>query len=289
MKYIPLVIFFWIAAMPLSGQQKRSDLNSMIETEYSFVSAAGELGMRDAFLKFIADDGIIFRPAPLNGKKFLSEAPNRAGLLSWYPAHADISGAGDMGFTTGPADLRRDKDSAAIWFGNFCTVWQKQLNGEWKFEIDIGNQTDKPSVNETPLKYQANGSFSGQLIKGVSRNKPNELFTLDRQFRTISEKLGIAGTYKKFVNDETRILRDGVYPVIGIDQIDHFWRTQNISINFKPLGGKLSLSKDFGFTYGELEMVNNAENGRERFYYMRVYKKDGKHWVIAAEVQSKIE
>ena len=94
------------------SQQKNQNLNSMIATEYAFVAAAAELGTRDAFLKFVADDGIIFRPNPVNGKTFLSSAPKRPGLLSWYPVHAEVSMAGDMGFTTGQAEFRRDKDSA---------------------------------------------------------------------------------------------------------------------------------------------------------------------------------
>lgn len=253
------------------------------------MSAAAELGTRDAFLKFIADDGIIFRPNPLNGKKFLTAAPKRPGLLSWYPAHAEISAAGDMGFTTGPAEFRKDEDSAAIWFGNFCTVWQKQPNGEWKFAIDIGNQNDKPLVDETPLQYQNNSSVKGQLIKGMSHNKPNELLTLDRQFASISEKMGIAETYKKFVIEGSRILRDGIFPVVGLKQIIDYCIGQNVSMNFKPVGGKLSFSKDFGFTYGELELINLENKLREHFNYMHIYKKNGKHWVIAVEVLSKID
>lgn len=289
MKYFIVLIFCIAISNHNFAQQKKQILNSLIATEYAFVAAAAELGTRDAFLKFIADDGIIFRPNPINGKIFLTEAPKRPGLLSWYPIHAELSSAGDMGFTTGPAEFRKDKDSSAIWFGNFCTVWQKQPNGEWKFAIDIGNSNDKPLLISKPLEYKIDASRKSQLIRGMSHNKPNGLLTVDKQFGSLCKKNGIADTYRKFVNEKSRILRDGIFPIDGMKQIADYCDTLNISMNYKPIGGKLSLSKDFGFTYGELSTVNMSNESGERFNYMRIYKKDGNRWVIAIEVLSKIE
>lgn len=271
------------------SQQKNQNLNSMIATEYAFIAAAAELGTRDAFLKFVADDGIIFRPNPVNGKTFLSSAPKRPGLLSWYPVHAEVSMAGDMGFTTGQAEFRRNKDSAAIWFGNFCTVWQKQASGEWKFAIDIGNHNAKPPVVETPLQYQQVTSAEHQLFKGMSHNKADELLELDKKLNLISGEMGNVEMYKKFMNEESRILRDGLFPVVGLKQINDYCTTQSSNMKFKPLGGKLSSSGDFGFTYGEAGIISKDSKPAERFNYMHIYKKEKKHWVIAVEVLSKLD
>ncbi len=194
-----------------------------------------------------------------------------------------------MGFTTGQAEFRRDKDSAAIWFGNFCTVWQKQAGGEWKFAIDIGNHNAKPPVTETPLQYQSVASSSLQMLKGMSHNEPDELLALDGQLNLISDKMGIVETYKKFMNEESRILRDGLFPVVGLIQINNYCTTQSSNMKFKPIGGKLSSSGDFGFTYGESEIKSKDNKSVERFNYMHIYKKDKQHWVIAVEVLSKIE
>ena len=157
-----------------NAQIKNPNLNALIATEYAFVSAAAELGTRDAFLKFVADDGIIFRPNAVNGKAFLSNAPKRPGLLSWYPTYAGISRDSDMGFTTGPADFKKDKDSSAIWFGNFSTVWQRQSNGEFKFVIDIGNSNNKPTEQDVPLKYDSSTINSSALRRGVKRIKADD-------------------------------------------------------------------------------------------------------------------
>lgn len=289
MKSLVFTFLCLLVSTQTFSQQKKQNLNSLIATEYSFVYAAEEIGTRDAFLKFIADDGIIFRPNPINGKEFLTNAPKRPGLLSWYPIHAEISIAGDMGFTTGPAEFRKDKDSAAIWFGNFCTVWQKQSNGEWKFAIDIGNQNDKPLTVPKGLEYKIGAADQQQLIKGKKRISPFELYILDRAFNTMTEKMGIEKSYKKFVNNESRLLRDGFYPIIGVKEICNYFSNHSYKMNFKPLGGKISSSKDLGFTYGELEISRGESNANGRYNYLRVYQREGKRWIMAAEVATKRE
>ena len=291
MKRMVFTILCLVIAAETFAQQKNQNLNSMIAAEYNFAKSASEVGTHDAFLKFIADDGILFRPTPVNGKKFLNEnnKPSNS-LLSWYPAIAFVSRSGDLGFTTGPWEWRRSKtDSSALAFGNFCTVWQRQLNGEWKFVIDIGNRNDKPHAQPEALKVDTSKSNSSSLITGIKREKPDELIELDKQFTLIAYKMGVAATYGKFVNDKSRLLRDGSFPIIGTQQISEYFTQQLGSYNFKPVGGKISSSKDFGFTYGGLEITNQESKLSEQFNYMRIYKKNGKHWVIVVEVANKRE
>lgn len=71
-----------------------------------------EKGTREAFTEFIADDGILFRPTAVFGKKWMQEHPLPASptrsVLSWQPILADVSRAGDLGYTTGPWQFRKD-------------------------------------------------------------------------------------------------------------------------------------------------------------------------------------
>ncbi|MEK6551983.1 MAG: hypothetical protein AABZ54_00850 [Bacteroidota bacterium] len=272
-----------------NAQIENPNLNALIATEYAFVSAAAEIGTRDAFLKFIADDGIIFRPNAVNGKTYLSNAPKRPGLLSWYPTYAGISRDGDMGFTTGPADFKKDKDSSAIWFGNFSTVWQRQSNGEFRFVIDMGSSNNKPTEQYVPLKYEMTGLISSALRKGMKRIKADELFNNDKELTMIISKIGVASTYKKFINEESRLLRDELYPIIGTTAItDHLTKNSG-TYTFNPIGGKISSSKDLGFTYGELKISDSDETKNGIYNYMHIWKKEGKRWIIIIDVSNKIE
>jgi len=52
----------------------QSALQDMVKTEQAFSKMAEEKNTRDAFLAFIADDGLLFRPGAVNGKKWMLEA-----------------------------------------------------------------------------------------------------------------------------------------------------------------------------------------------------------------------
>src|SRR5215204_2937227 len=118
------VIVFSMNAM---GQ---TALQDMVKTEQAFSKMAEEKNTREAFLAFIADDGLLFRPGAVNGKKWLLEHPpppsDKKPLLAWQPAFAGMAESGDLGFTTGPWEARSDvNDAKPSGYGHFVTVWKK--------------------------------------------------------------------------------------------------------------------------------------------------------------------
>ena len=126
-----------------------NDLRSMVETERSFARMSEEKGTREAFAAFIADEGILFRPTAVLGKKWMRENPlppsTTRPWLAWQPIFAFVSSAGDLGYTTGPWQYKKDiKDAQPTAFGNFMTVWKKQADGTWKYIVDLGNPRPAP-------------------------------------------------------------------------------------------------------------------------------------------------
>src|SRR6185436_6071280 len=76
--------------------------NSLVDSEKNFASASVAKGTKEAFLGVLADDSIIFRPNAVPGRKWFQENPAAPSQLNWAPEYADISIAGDLGYTTGP-------------------------------------------------------------------------------------------------------------------------------------------------------------------------------------------
>src|SRR5262249_33100201 len=134
--------------------QGQSALHDMVKTEQAFSAMAQEKTIRDAFMAFIADYGLLFRPGAVNGKKWMVEHPvppsDKRPVLVWQPAFAGMAASGDMGFTTGPweakADINDEKPSA---YGHFMTVWKKQADGSWKFVVDLGISHPQPGGPQT--------------------------------------------------------------------------------------------------------------------------------------------
>lgn len=101
-KFISLTLLLGYTSLGFAQKDpKSSPLQSMVDTERAFARMAAKQGVRPAFLAFIADDGILFRPTAVKGKQWMTEHPlptsDKRPLLSWYPTIASMAHAGDMG------------------------------------------------------------------------------------------------------------------------------------------------------------------------------------------------
>src|SRR4051794_38996075 len=90
------------APPPIPMVDRQAALDSLVAAEKAFARTAAEKGTRDAFLAFLADDGLMFQPDPVNGKESWRARPAPPGFLSWYPVHSEGSLAGGPGFHTRP-------------------------------------------------------------------------------------------------------------------------------------------------------------------------------------------
>lgn len=121
------------------------------QADIDFSNLSKEKGMRDAFLAYIAGDGVLLRPymMPVEGftavKKFLDEG-NTDFVLTWSPLFADISISGEMGYTYGTYELtyKDEKEVSVTRKGTYVTIWKKDKEGKWKLVLDTGNPGTEP-------------------------------------------------------------------------------------------------------------------------------------------------
>ena len=99
--YLTISVVLLVAVATAQKPTSDSALHSMVATERAFAKASEEKGTQESFMMFIAEDGILFRPAPVPGKKWMQEHPqptsDKRPLLSWQPTFAEMAAAGDMG------------------------------------------------------------------------------------------------------------------------------------------------------------------------------------------------
>ncbi|MDQ2824813.1 MAG: hypothetical protein M3R29_05145, partial [Verrucomicrobiota bacterium] len=146
---------FLLLAISLRGEEAASipALRSVVEAEKAFAKTSVERGIRESFLQFFANDSIVFTPAPTNGKKFYANYDDKGRQLIWQPIFATISNAGDLGFTTGPWEMKKSAtDENPVAFGDFVSIWKKQQDNSWKVVVDLG--VDHPQPSEPPGEVQ---------------------------------------------------------------------------------------------------------------------------------------
>ena len=124
----------------------KTPLQSMVAAEKAFASLSAEKGVRAAFLANLAEDGVVFRPLPVNGLDSYRSRPASSARLAWEPTYGEISATGDFGVTTGPWEYTppSDQPHAETSYGTFLSVWHRDPGKPWKVALDVGVSHMKP-------------------------------------------------------------------------------------------------------------------------------------------------
>jgi len=113
----------------------------VIAAERAFAANAADVGWVQAFRAFVAPDGMLLRPEPVDAPETLAaEEDHGQRDLAWWPAYAGIARSNDFGFTTGPFAIG-DRPVG----GHYFTVWRKQPDGSWKWIFDGGPMVADPA------------------------------------------------------------------------------------------------------------------------------------------------
>ena len=276
---LALVTFFMQAQTPLQ---------EMVKTEQAFSRMAEEKNTRDAFIAFIADDGVLFRPDAVNGKKWLLEHPappsDKRPLLAWQPAFAGMAAAGDMGFTTGPWEAKADRsDAKPAGYGHFVTVWKKQQDGTWKFVVDLG--INHPVSGGPQRLWQPPEEKKPAKVKMVDVAKARRaLLDWDRDYLQRSSKHGLVKAFMSYASPDVRLYRNGNLPYIGRSVSANALETVKGTVNWTPRDGDVSRSGDLGYTRGTYEITDATSQVTERGSYVRIWKNEGGVWRIVLDV-----
>jgi len=263
----------------LGQVQAQSALQEMVKTEQAFSKMAEEKNTRDAFMAFIADDGLLFRPGAVPGKKWMIEHPvpppketDKKPLLAWQPKFAGMAASGDMGFTTGPWESKADiKDEKPQAYGHFVTVWKKQEDGSWKFVVDLG--IDHPQSGGPQTLWQPPDTSKTPSFKPVDVSAATEeLLNRDRKFN-----------FAEYASPDVRLYRAGNLPYIGKQAAVEALSKTKGQIAWQPIGGDVSRAGDLGYTHGTYELTDDTKHVIERGSYVRIWQKQGGEWRIVME------
>ncbi|MBZ5498154.1 MAG: nuclear transport factor 2 family protein [Acidobacteriia bacterium] len=274
---------------PVTRAEWMSALEAVVKSEQAFAQAAAEKGTRDAFLAFLAEDSVLFRPQPVPGRKWLLEHPPAPGKLSWRPVFADVSAAGDLGYTTGPYEFRKQaSDTVPASYGNYFTIWQKQPGGAWKVLIDYGTPNPPPSTAVPDFDPRQASPPLAQKPGVSSEGVTDTLTALDRKLSIISMTRG-AAALNSYIAEEARFLRAERQPAVGRKEVRALMPAEPGSWTWEPMKSGVSNSWDLGYTYGtfKLHTKRAVDQTAKSGFYLRVWKKQPVgDWKITIDIVS---
>lgn len=284
---VPLLL---AACIEPDAADRDEALESLVESERAFAAAAAELGTRDAFLAFLAKDAILFRPQAVNGTEWLEQQPERSGALAWEPAAAEVSDAGDLGYTTGPWSFAPDTAAPPVAFGQYFTIWKRGSDGSWRVVIDHGATHSSPveppyEVSTPPGRGDDRRRSAGNVDESVERES---LLERDRSFASTTETRGSLQAINDFLAEDVILLRNDTLPLRGIGAARQLAVDLPGTLTWEVGGGGVSRSGDLGYTYGEYIVDSgDSKSDRETGVYLRAWRRrssTGGAWRVAVEL-----
>ena len=267
----------------------------MVATERAFSSLAKEKGTQPAFLAFIAEDGILFRPKAVKGKQWMVEHPappvsDKRPLLSWDPSLGDIASGGDMGYTFGPWEFRRNiNDEKAVGWGHFITVWKKQADGSWKFAVDLGISHPEPTHADAVQSIPQDKTEPRKTVGVKVEAERATLLSVEETFSKDSEQQGARKAFATRAASYVNVFRENRLPFNGAAAATEAIPAAPGLWTWKPEGWDVSRSGDLGYSYGTYWLKSSdpktpAETGN----YFRIWKKQGNDWKVVVDVANPV-
>lgn len=279
-------------------------LASLVEAERAFARRSLEVGWREAFLEYFADDGISFTPGPGNAKERLRQRPATPRpipySLDWWPTYAGVSAGGDMGFTTGPSiGVDNTKPGTTPNYGYYFSVWRKQPDGTWKVALDVGTQTPgldvSPSARGTTEAAPASRWKPKRRSSDPAKERAQEereraaLLKYERELFAGEAAEEVVANYGRRLAPEARLHRTGLLPLVGGDAVLSHLYLRASRLAWQPAAGGVALLDDMAYTYGTYELTlrggGSASGEMERGHYAHVWRRDERgDWLLVADV-----
>ena len=292
--FLSMLALVCCLVLPAAAQRQSApdDLAQMVATERAFSHTSEEKGIREAFAAFIAEDGILFRPRAVVGKKWMQEHPlpasNARPLLTWQPIYAFMSQSGDLGYTTGPWQYKNDiKDAKPSAFGNFMTIWKKQPDGSWRFALDLGiSNRDPKTILQPNFSPQSTANFK---VIDVERARA-DLMNQEREFSKGSAELGAAAAFLLKADVDVRVYRENQMPFVGRSAAGDGMYPASTLWTWTPAFADVSRAGDLAYSYGAYELRDKKSGAiTESGNYARVWKKVAGMWRVVIDVANPVK
>jgi len=246
-------------------------VRAMVESERKFFQTGQEKGTRAAFLAFLADDAIVFRPGPVNGKETWGKRPDTGLDLIWEPTFAAIARSADFGYTTGPAKWKANrKDEKFLGYGQFISIWKKQTDGSWKVALDCGIENPEPVGKPDALRVLVPEAGQQLKVADASRKalplpEAHQKFVDTAKVSSAEATLGVAA-------DEIRVYREGSLPAVGKNAARALLNAKAGKMAFTQMGGDMSHSVDLAYSYGKYSL--NRDGSSELGHFFQIWQTD---------------
>jgi ketosteroid isomerase-like protein len=259
-------------------------LTAMVETERAFAARALQIGWKQAFLEYFADDAVGFDGgrAGLAKEQFrASPEPPKDLQLIWEPRYGDVSASGELGYLTGPVrNILPSRNNGQPRHSSYFSIWKRQRNGSFRVVMDVGTPTPGPVSFAPGFTWAPHASrFTGEYDE---RTPP--LSAADSVMNS-ALRTSQAAAYRDRLAPGARLHRRNVMPIVGDRAILRWAASQPRYAAADSRYAEAAQSGDLGYTWGTYIIGAAGRRAREEGFYTRVWVRERNgQWTIAAEI-----
>jgi ketosteroid isomerase-like protein len=270
-------------------------LASLVEAERSFARTSEEKGLREAFLAWLAPDAVVFRPAPVEGRPVYEKMdPANPAVLTWGPEIADVSASGELGYTSGPYELRPGRGADPTGSGHYVSIWKKRPDGAWRVVLDAGiahGPEGPPPATVRDVGPPAAAAVPELSPEALREAEAAFVHKAAGAFEQRVGRDGLRAAYKAFASDGVRTYRPGRPPLLGKEALLGNVPARAGRVSPRSNGRRstirvdLAWSGDLAYQFGTFESGTDP-SALETFAYLRIWRRVPRgDWAIVLDLE----
>jgi ketosteroid isomerase-like protein len=256
----------------------------LLEKDREMAKASSEKGILTAFYPFITEHSVLLpeKGHPIYGKKSRKKLMKHTGIkgseshLQWEPIFADVSAAGDLGYTHGRLERPgiEPSDNKKINHGYYATIWQKDPRGNWKAAFIQGLLLLK-DLEQKPIDKKIDWTNIDEKTK--------EVVNTERSFAKYSIEKGAPAAFYHFIADTGITLSASgpprtkeTYAKMTAAQQEKKPNTPKSTLEWEPVFSYVSASGDMAYNWGPYKYTVTDIKGNQQVaygYFVTVWKK----------------
>jgi ketosteroid isomerase-like protein len=276
-------------ALNATGADRATELAEVVAAERAFAARAQVVNARQAFAEFFAPDAVLFAPFAAPAFPRLLESPDWSVNIQWRPVAAAVSGAGDMGYTTGPSEYRRSPTEPPVGHGHYTSVWERQPDGRYRVRIDIGIDHAAPEARVPDWSPRSPPPPSAPALDSAARG------AVVRELQEIDARLGASSrggaplALSLVLANDARWHRNGQLPVIGRAAVLAANGAHGDAIGWVPEQTIVAASGDFGYAYGRGRWQRTGGPEEGDLAYLNIWQRHDGAWRLLVHVSRAVD
>jgi ketosteroid isomerase-like protein len=276
-------------ALNATGTNRAAELAQVVAAERAFAARAQVVNARQAFAEFFAPDALLFAPFAAPAFPRLLESPDWSVNIQWRPVAAAVSGAGDMGYTTGPSEYRRSSAEPPVGHGHYTSVWERQPDGRYLVRIDIGIDHAAPEARVPDWSPPSPPPPRAPALDTTARGAAvRELQEIDARLGA-SSRGGAPLALASVLADDARWHRNGRLPVVGRAAVMTASEAGGEAISWVPEQAIVAASGDLGYAYGRGRWRRTGGPDEGDLAYLNIWQRRDGAWRLLVHVSRAVD